>query len=417
MLQIHQGKNIHGTVVVWGAKNAALPIYAARNLFGNRVTLDNIPNISDIVTMQTIIDDADQRTVAGWSWMVVSDLCSKLRASILLIPNGLLTHGSVAFYGTGWCKIGKRPVDTFDNAFIEAWVTISYNEYKNYVVTWLPKKKIILQEPSVTATEAILTYLSFCEASYDVDLYHAAIEPHVMNHVAFLQTMWAKIVVHHDHHFTISPVPFSSVSSNIQTISFPIIWDSLEALFYCVIGATVPGGDVVVKGFDVNELNSIWVEFDKIGIDYTILDEHSVKVTAKNKGHYNAIKMQTMIYPWLPTDAQPMLGALLTQCNGVSHIHEKMYEWRFWYLAELSNLWASFEVLNPHQVNVNGPTALHGGYLGSTDLRWGAAAIICAILADWVTHVSSEEWVLRGYENVVEKLTSLWVEIASVPNQ
>lgn len=426
MLKITQSQSLKGHIQVGGAKNAVLPIYAANILTNQSIQLDNLPDISDIHNMQKVIDQANESLKQDPSYYnLTSELCGKFRASILLIPAWLIKCSKVKFYGVGGCKIGKRPLDAFDHAFLKAGVKISEWMHKEYEVVSKPQKRIIMDELSVTATEAILTYLAFCDADYEIDLYECAIEPHVMNHIDFLRHIGADITVHFDHHFTIRPQTLSLSEEEgagergwLKTKgSFSIIWDSLEWLFYLIIWATSPNSEITVSGFDINELNAVWVEFDKIGIDYEILWPDSVRASSKNLDNYKAIKMQTMIYPSFCTDAQPMFGALLTQCHGISKIHEKMYEGRFGYLTELGNLGAKFEVLNPHQVVVIWPTHLKWGYLSSTDLRWGAAAIICGILAEGTTYVTSEEWILRWYENVIGKLQSVGVQIEKVDNE
>jgi UDP-N-acetylglucosamine enolpyruvyl transferase len=125
----------------------------------------------------------------------------------------------------GGCKIGKRPLDAFDHAFMKAGIAISEGEYKEYTIIRKPDAKIILNEPSVTATEAILTYLAFCDADYPIELYHAAIEPHVINHIDFLKHIGADIDIHYDHHFTIRPKasPLKTIESFSDYTSFPII--------------------------------------------------------------------------------------------------------------------------------------------------------------------------------------------------
>lgn len=116
-------------------------------------------------------------------------LAKKFRASILLIPFGLLQHGKVKFTGSGGCNIGKRPLDSFDDALMKAGVDITIQEDGNklYEVTRKPKKNIMLQEFSVTTTEALLTYLAFAKNyDYPINIYQVAIEPHVRHLIAFL---------------------------------------------------------------------------------------------------------------------------------------------------------------------------------------------------------------------------------------
>lgn len=118
-----------------------------------------------------------------------------------------------------------------------------------------------------------------------------------------------------------------------------------------------------------------------------------------------------MIFPGFPTDLQSVFAALLTQAHGVSKIFETLFEGRFAYLAELENLGAKVEVLNPHQVVIIWPTKLHGNYVTSTDIRGWGAMIVAGIISEGETVITNEELILRGYENIVEKLQSIGVKI------
>lgn len=118
-----------------------------------------------------------------------------------------------------------------------------------------------------------------------------------------------------------------------------------------------------------------------------------------------------MIFPGFPTDLQSVFATLLTQAQGVSKIFETLFEGRFAYLAELENLGAKVEILNPHQAVIIGPTVLHGNYVTSTDIRGGGALLVAGILATGETVITNEELILRGYENIVEKLQAIGVKI------
>jgi UDP-N-acetylglucosamine 1-carboxyvinyltransferase len=139
----------------------------------------------------------------------------------------------VHFIGVGGCKLGKRSLDTFDDALEQCGVTLTYEgNTKIYKKSDLPKKKIVLQEFSVTATEAILTYLSFLPDAQgnEYTLYQAAIEPHVLNLVDFLKNIGADIEVNYDHSITIRPATIS-IKSNVCTIT----GDYLEAGMFLAI--------------------------------------------------------------------------------------------------------------------------------------------------------------------------------------
>ena len=409
MFVIKNSKNLWGTVTISWSKNAALPIIAANYLTDSTVELTNVPHILDVERLHDIAESALQASEGKGYFALTNPLCLKLRASILMLPYWLIRYGEAHFVWVGWCKLGKRSLDTFDDGLEQCWVSLSYSwTTKVYKRTSLPKETIVLQEFSVTATEAILTYLAFLPDAQGkcFTLYQAAIEPHVINLIDFLKNIGAQINVHHDHSISITP---SSV--RVTDNSFSIIGDYLEAGMFLAIGATAENSTLTVTGVQIKDLLSVFVACKNIGIDYSIIDDHTFTVSNKNKLTYQSTKIQTMIYPGFPTDLQSVFATLLTQAQWVSKIFETLFEWRFAYLAELENLWARVEILNPHQVVVIWPNKLQGNYVTSTDIRWWGALIVAGIIAEGETVITNEELILRWYDNIVGKLQSIWVNI------
>ncbi|MFZ2150437.1 MAG: UDP-N-acetylglucosamine 1-carboxyvinyltransferase [Candidatus Absconditicoccaceae bacterium] len=408
MFQISYSPNLKGEISISGSKNAALPIVVANYLIGNKIKLLNKPGISDIANMEKLAEDALERSQDFFD--LTSELATKFRASILLIPLGLHRYGKVKFVGTGGCKIGKRPLDSFDDALTKAGITITNDEFKTYQVTGKPKKNIMLQEFSVTTVEALITYLAFLPGiDYDINIYMVATEPHVKNLIAFLNNAGADIRLGIDHTITLTP---STIK--INNPEFKIISDYIEAGTYFAIGAGADNSDIIIKDFDVDDLSSIYSVSDKIGINFKILDKHTIRVDSHNKANYRATKFETRIYPGFATDLQSIFGTLLTQANGISKIFETLYEGRFSYLSELENLGAKTEILNPHEAIVIGPTKLKGGYVTSTDLRGGGAMVLAGIMAEGTTNIMSEEIIARGYDDIVDKLKSIGVRIEQI---
>jgi len=408
MFQISYSPNLKWEVSISWSKNAALPIVVANYLIWNKIKLLNKPWISDIANMERLAEDALEKSQDFFD--LTSELATKFRASILLIPLWLHRYGKVKFVGTWWCKIWKRPLDAFDDALIKAWISITNDEFKTYQVTGKPKKNIMLQEFSVTTIEALITYLAFLPwIDYDINIYMVATEPHVKNLIAFLNNAWANIILWIDHTITLRP---SSIK--INNPEFKIISDYIEAGTYFAIWAWADNSDIIIKNFDVDDLSSIYSVSDKIWINFKILDKNSIRVKSDNKLNYKATKLETRIYPWFPTDLQSIFGTLLTQANWISKIFETLYEWRFSYLSELENLWAKTEILNPHEAIVIWPTKLKWWYVTSTDLRWWWAMVLAWIMAEWTTNIMSEEIIARWYDDIIAKLQSIWVKIEQV---
>lgn len=298
MFKISYSPNLKGEVTISGSKNAALPIVAANTMIDNQIKLNNKPDISDVHAIEKLADQALQISTDFFD--LTSELATKFRASILLIPVGLKKYGEVRFVGSGGCKIGKRPLDTFEDALHKAGVEITHGEYKTFKVIGKPKKNIMLQEFSVTATEALITYLAFLDdVDYDITVYQVAIEPHVKNLIDFLNTAGAKITMGLDHTITVSPSKI-----NIQKPEFEIISDYIEAGTYFAIGAGADNSELIIKNVNVDDLSAMYNVADKIGINFKILDKHTIAVNSYNKANYKATKFEVRIFPGFPSDLQ-----------------------------------------------------------------------------------------------------------------
>lgn len=240
-----------------------------------------------------------------------------------------------------------------------------HGEVKIYEVTGVPTAEIVLDEFSVTTAEAIITYLAFHPKLEQTTVRQIAIEPHVMTLVEFLKNCGADITVHPDNAVTLR-----KATKNVSIDSFSVIGDYLEVGLFACIGALAPESDITITGCPLSHLVAPLHVLKQIGVYLHRVDELTIRVTSVNRHDYQAIKkLESRIHPGFPTDIMPKFTVLLTQCHGVSKIFETLFEGRFAYLAELQNLGANIEILNPHQALVIGPTPLRGGYVASTDIR------------------------------------------------
>ncbi len=411
MFKISQSSNLRWEIQVSGSKNAALPILAANYILdqSEQIKLENLPYIIDVQKLKYVADYSFQNSTK-WYFDLTSQEATSIRASILLIPVGLLKFWKVKFCKAGGCNIGKRPLDAFDDAFMQAWIEITNKDVKVYKVRSKPQSKIILQEFSVTTTEALLMYLAFLkDIDYEITIYNIATEPHVVNLIEFLQNLWAKIKILPNHKIVVQPSKI-----NIRKEKFKIIWDYIEAWTFFALWSVVEDSKIVIKGVNWEDLVSMFKIAEKIGISYRILDKDIFEVNSSNKKKYQAVKLQTMIHPWFPTDLQSIFGTVLTQAKWVSKIFETLFEWRFSYLVELENLGANIEILNPHQALIIWPTKLKWGYVTTKDLRWWWALIIAWAIAKWQTYIANEDIILRWYCCIDEKLKSIWLDIEKI---
>lgn len=408
MFKISYSPDLRGEVLISGSKNAALPIIAANYLIDQQIQLENKPDISDVRSIEKLAEDALSKSTNFFD--LTSELATKFRASILLIPVGLKKFWEVRFVGSGGCKIGKRPLDTFEDALHKAGVEITHGQFKTFKVVGKPKKNIMLQEFSVTATEALITYLAFLDdVDYEITVYQVATEPHVKNLIDFLNAAGADIRMGIDHTITINPKKIA-----IKEPSFKIISDYIEAGTYFAIGAWADNSELIIRNVNVDDLSAMYNIASKIGINFKILDKQTLVVNSYNKANYKAVKLEIRIFPWFPSDLQSIFGALASQFDGVTRIFETLYEGRFGYLNELENLGWKIEILNPHQALVIWKTELHGGYVSSTDLRWWGAMVLAGIMAKGETMIMNEDIIARGYADILNKLSSIGVKISAL---
>ncbi len=401
MFTVEYSEKLKWEIYISASKNAALPILATNYIVNKQISLVNLPKIIDVEILEKIWDDYLTK------WTLVWPLTERIRSSILLIPVWLYKFGKIDFSDCWWCSLWKRPLDTFDNAFEQAGVKVILKSNKKiFKVHKKPNKKIILTSFSVTATEAILIYLSFLDKiDYDIQVSNIAIEPHVIDLINFLNNLWANIKLFYDHKVIIRPSKI-----NILNYEYEIVTDYIEAWTYFAIWAIADETEITIKNINPDHLNSVLSLSNQIGIKYEIWNNF-IKVNSFNKKNYKPIKLQTMIYPWFPTDLQSIFWVLLTQVNWISKIHEVLFEWRFGYLSELENMWAQVEILNPHEVIIIWWKKLKWTYVNTTDLRAGASLILAWLVANWTTYITNENIIKRWYENIIQKLKSIWVNI------
>lgn len=408
MLRIKQSGWLQGTVTVSGSKNATLPLIAANYLIDEQVTLKNQPTTLDATRLHEVAQLAKKVSTQG-RYDLTDPLVQKMRASILLIPVGLRQFWKVKFIWSGWCKLWKRSLDTFDQAFEDAWVSINDGEFKTYTVTWLPKQDITLNEFSVTTAEALITYLAFHEWISHVTVRQIPVEPHVINLLNFLRNAGADITQHYDNAVTIRKAKIAVTQNH-----FSIVWDYLEAGLFCCLWAVAEDSTLTITWLPVHDLHAMFNVCRNIGIVHEIIDETTFRVNSSNKANYHAPKkLESRFHPWFATDMLPKFVTVLTQCHWVSKVFETLFEWRWAYLNELQNLGAQIEILNPHQSLVIWPTPLKWGYVASTDIRGWWAMLVAGTIASGETVITNEEMIHRWYDKVIEKMQAIGIDIAS----
>ena len=403
---IQGGKKLEGEVKISGSKNAALPIIAATILVRGKTTLYNVPNIQDVQTMFEIIKDIGGKVTRKNNKIIVDtskihtydipeELMRKMRSSVILAGAIIGKYHKANFSYPGGCEIGARPIDLHLKGFEKLGINIK-EEYGEIICN---TEKIIgaqihLDFPSVGATENII--LSACLAEGTTILTNAAKEPEIEDMAKFLNKAGAKIKGAGTDRVEITGV------KKLAEISYNIMPDRIEAGTYLVAGA-ITGGNIKITNVNPKHIEPILDKLEEanctldVGKNYVLINAHK---------KIKAVDIKTMPYPGFPTDMQSIFGALLTTAKGTSIITENIFENRYKYIQELNRMGAKIKVDGRTAV-IKGTRRIQGANVVASDLRGGAALVIEALVAKGITQVDNVHYILRGYENIEDKLRKL----------
>ena len=409
-LIIQGGKKLEGEVQISGSKNAALPIIAGTVLIKGKTTLYNVPNIQDVQTMFEIIKDIGGKVTKKNNKIIIDtskihtyeiseNLMRKMRSSVILAGAIIGKYKKANFSYPGGCEIGSRPIDLHLKGFEKLGINIK-EEYGEIIceADRIMGTQIHLDFPSVGATENII--LASCLAEGVTVLTNAAKEPEIEDLVKFLNKAGAKIKGAGTDRVEIIGV------KKLTEVSYNIMPDRIEAGTYLVAGA-ITGGNLKVTNLNSNHIEPILNKLEEAGC---VLKSEKNTVEIKAPKRIKAVDIKTMPYPGFPTDMQSIFGALLTTAKGTSIITENIFESRYKYVQELNRMGAKINVEGRTAV-IKGTKRIQGASVVASDLRGGAALVLEALVAKGVTQVDNVHYILRGYENIVDKLKNLGAKI------
>lgn len=413
--EIVGGKKLSGQIKVAGNKNAVLPIMAACLLSRDTCVLENVPNISDVSTMTQLlqVSGAKVSQISPSSLSVdcknikfaefPSNLTEKLRASVLLLGPMLARTGKVKMGNPGGDIIGIRPLETHVQA-LEA-LGASVKKEGDFYIAYaqsLHGAEIFLQEASVTATENAI--MAACLADGQTIIKRAASEPHVIDLCQFLVKMGVSISGIGSNVLTITPVKkLSGTKHSIRP-------DHIEVGTFAIL-AGVTAANITISPIVKEDLNMILLILSRFGVNFKLEGDRLVVSGGKLKA---VEKIVTDVWPGFPTDLMAPTIVLATQAKGVTILHDWMYESRMFFVDKLLSMGAKVEIGDPHRVFVYGPSKLHGQRLDTPDIRAGIALVIAALAARGKSEIDKAELIERGYENIVERLSTLGAKIKRV---
>ncbi len=413
------GVPLRGEVRIAGAKNAVLKMMAAAVLTDEPCTLRNVPRISDVQILSgTMSDigfgvipldgDALKIHAAAADWLFVPlEAAMKTRSSFILLGPLLTRFGRVIISNPGGDRIGRRPVDLHVEAMKALGAEI---EYKNgYYFAQAPDglrgARIDFPYVTVMGTENALLAASLARGSTVIE--NAAREPEVDNLVSMLCAMGAQIERTAPHRLEIQGV------DRLHGVDHTVIGDRYEAGTFA-IAAAVTGGEITIRGVDPEHLGSFTDVLSATGVSFETFATDGGGLRVRGGGAIGPADIETHPYPGFATDLQAPLAVLMTQAEGVSTIHETIYEDRLDYTMELVKMGAVIEVLDERHARIAGPTPLHGREVQIADLRAGATLILAALAAAETSVISGVEHVDRGYEAIESKLVSLGAQITRI---
>ena len=410
VLKINGDKPLSGTIRISGAKNASVALIPAAILADSEVTICNVPEITDTDALTEILKYLGSEVKRASESIVIDpttienkeipeELSSKLRASYYFMAVLLAKFKHVEMHFPGGCSIGARPIDQTLKGFRALGATIK-EENDKYIIDALELvgSHVYLDMPSVGAT--INTMLVAVKAKGETIIENAAKEPEIVNVATFLNSMGAKITGAGTSEIRIQGV------NSLKGCYTEVIPDRIEAGTYMIAGA-LTGRRLKVDNIIPEHVEMLILKLKEMKVNLEVGSDY---VIVSKTDNMKPVQIKTQGYPGFATDLQQPITTLLTQCNGNSKLTETIYENRFKNVAFLNKMGANIEI-NGNYITVNGKTELEGTTVEATDLRAGACLVLAGLLAKGTTTITNIGPVLRGYENIVQKLTDVGADI------
>ncbi len=428
-LSIIGGKPLEGEIQIRGAKNALAKIMVAALLSDEESVIHNVANVSDVVVVSKMIEllggivenvgDGTIKILAKKLKLVdtkqLHSVAGTSRIPILFAGPLLHREGRAILPELGGCEIGKRPVD-FHLKALETLGAVEHNIDGGYelIAKTLNGAKITLDFPSVGATEQVL--LSAVLAKGVTELRNAAVEPEIIDLICVLQKMGAIIAVNTDRVITITGV------NKLHGFEHSVMPDRIEAgSWACAAAAT--NGRIYVKGAVQSDMMTFLNAFRMVGCEYQV-STGGIEFWRGKKT--TPISLETDVHPGFMTDWQQPFTVLLTQIEGLSIVHETVYEDRFGFTKTLHDMGAQIQLYQNclgklpcrfaqsnylHSAVISGPTTLKAREITVPDLRAGFSYVIAALVADGTSTIHNIDLIDRGYESFEDKLKSIGAQI------
>ncbi len=426
------GRPLRGTLRVSGAKNAALKMIVAALIADGVTTLHNVPRITDVEITLKLCEELGAR----YRWrdettveidarnidnaVIPLKYSGSTRTPILFVSPLLHRLGKAELTTIGGCSIGPRPINYHIAGLRQLGVQVeeaSRTAYR-FQADRLHGNIITLEYPSVGATENLL--MAAVAARGRTVIRNAAIEPEILNLAGMLQAMGA--VVYQD----VNRTWIVEGTTRFRAVEYEVMDDRIEAASFAAC-AVATGGEVLVKGAIQRDMVTFLDWLRKVGGEFDIYPDG---IRFYRQDRLRPVNLETDVHPGFMTDWQPPFVVLLTQAEGISVVHETVYESRFGYVEALVSMGAHIQLTTDclgsrecrftnknylHSALISGPTPLRGGTLHIPDLRAGFAYVMAALIARGESRIYGTEFVQRGYANLIGKLREIGAEISEAP--
>jgi len=410
-LKIKGGNKLSGEIEISSAKNSAVALIPAAVLANDIITINNVPDISDVDALSEILTylgadikrDGDSFIVDPTkiqSRPLTESISKKLRASYYFMGVLLAKFKKVEMYFPGGCPIGERPIDLHLKGFEALGATIKIKKNKYTVeAKELIGAHIYLDKASVGATLNIMFAATLAKGVTIIE--NPAREPEIVNIATYLNNIGAKISGAGTREIKIEGI------KNLEGGFLEVIPDRIEAGTYIIAGALL-GDNLKIKNIIPKHIESLTSKLEEIGVNLEIGDNYCIVNKSEN---LKPTRITTLPYPGFPTDLQQPITALLIFAKGKSKIEETIYESRCGHITYLNKMGAKIEKKDNEHFIITGIKEIKGKKVRATDLRGGATMVLAGLAAKGETIVKDIEHVLRGYEKIVEKLKKVGADI------
>ena len=413
---------LFGEVTISGAKNAAVAIIPAALMVDGVCRIENIPQISDVTLLFSILDELgarvrvlnqhaveiDSRHIRSTKPSV--DLVRKIRASYYLIGALLGRFGQATVAMPGGCNFGVRPIDQHVKGFKALGAEVTEGNYVHAAAKAengrLQGANVYLDVVSVGATMNVMMAAALAEGTTVIE--NCAKEPHIVDLANFLNSMGADIKGAGTDTIKVRGV------EKLSGGTYCIIPDQIEAGTYMTAVAAT-GGQLLIKNIIPKHMECISAKLMEMGVYVEEMDD---TLLVRRTGALMRTNVKTQPYPGFPTDMQPQIAAVLALAQGTSLVTEAVWSNRFRYVDELKRLGAQIQVDGRVAV-IEGVDYFEGAPVEACDLRAGAAMVVAALAARGTTEISNVQYIERGYEDLVGKLRAVGadIRIVDVPDE